>query len=573
MTPVTRSMTRSRLFGLTSVDTSSDTAAAGSLDDDTSDAKSGPSGSTMFEISIKDENEIVTEKKGHEIKDENGTGTEKQGHNRCFLKITEKKDFDNITRTIATTTFFSKEYLSNESVYFSELIYTETKETETKETEGIIFEQVAFTKSTLENLIKYLRNVEDIGRHEDNGSLFRSHAPLDPPPYIHAKENIKAQAMLAGAGCNPALAEFITTIGNQKSECKDKTEDKSEEKDLKIQKVTAGNSRHTGKKRSLDDGDKSATGSNKTSDSVISGFRVRKGLLELLKAANYFGMARLVELASACLACYFNLYMPLKTKKEKGGAEGGVEGGAEGGAEDCEDLEFYVPLSTSKGIGMVLGQWLTQPALEAIKSHNELNELKQSLSEVVLEFMYQTIHNQGELDGELDKFRNKSILVEPDKDETLNFAGKVHLRRLKFGDNFNMEVKGLSELTSLKELRFGSHCIFDQKLGDLSKLKNLRVLEFGEKFNQEVPGLSKLTSLEELRFGYKFDQELEDLSNLKNMRVLEFSSGSQFNQKVPGLSKLTSLEELRFGFRFDQELDNLSKLKNLRFLEFGFFFC
>ena len=311
----------------------------------------------------------------------------------------------------------------------------------------------------------------------------------------------------------------------------------------------------------------------KTEEQIDQASRGRTSLLKLLQTAVRFGMHRLIELCTACLACYFNIHLP--RAKDEGRTE----------FEEimCSNnfLPTRVPLSTKSGLGRILGKWLSQPALRALYELSYLPDEKYlvfddtqllSFQQIVLEFMVVEIRTTEDFkefsEGKQDEFQ-KVRVDPPDYGDVnidgLDFSDRDHILVLEFGPFFNEPVPGLSGLASLEELRFGQW--FTQNPEDLSNLTSLRVLEFGEKFNQRLPGLSKLVNLEELRFGCDFEQNLEDLSQLKSLRILKF--GEYFNQEVKGLSGLTSLEELRFGNYFNQNLEDLSQLKSLRILKFG----
>ena len=314
----------------------------------------------------------------------------------------------------------------------------------------------------------------------------------------------------------------------------------------------------------------------KTEEQIDQASRGRTSLLKLLQTAVRFGMHRLIELCTACLACYFNIHLP--RAKDEGRTE----------FEEimCSNnfLPTRVPLSTKSGLGRILGKWLSQPALRALYELSYLPDEKYlvfddtqllSFQQIVLEFMVVEIRTTEDFkefsEGKQDEFQ-KVRVDPPDYGDVnidgLDFSDRDHILVLEFGPFFNEPVPGLSGLASLEELRFGQW--FTQNPEDLSNLTSLRVLEFGEKFNQRLPGLSKLVNLEELRFGCDFEQNLEDLSQLKSLRILKF--GKHFNQEVKGLSGLTSLEELKFGHSFnnnDKELEDFSNLTKLTVLVFA----
>ena len=276
--------------------------------------------------------------------------------------------------------------------------------------------------------------------------------------------------MLTKAGCHQDLAKFIADVGAQKSNC-DGMEGKSSSSSRK-RKNGLMDIGDIGERRILFRSVKKVD----TDRIDRSGSRGRTALLKLLKAANFFDMQRLVELATACLACYLNMYLPAAANN------------SEFGNILCSNIFAPTtnPISIKSGFGRTLGKWLSQPALNALYTLSLLPDKKylffddsqlRAFKQIVLEFMVFKITNDENLiNFEKNKYAFKNVSVIPKRTDPLtsdpDFSNHDSIVRLKFGNHFNKKVQGLGTL------------------------RGLRLLEFGNDFDQELPGLSKLTSLE-----------------------------------------------------------------------------
>lgn len=123
------------------------------------------------------------------------------------------------------------------------------------------------------------------------------------------------------------------------------------------------------------------------------------------------------------------------------------------------------------------------------------------------------------------------------------------LESIYYNNKFNSSIDILSQINTLKKIRFGEQ--FNKSVNNLPN--SIEILIFGRYFNQPVNNLP--CSLTHITFGYEFNQPIDNLPT--GLKYIRFTIASKFKQSIDNLPN--SLEYLLFGYlcEFSGSLENL----------------
>eukprot|EP00435_Cladocopium_sp_Y103_P073112 s627_g42.t1 len=136
------------------------------------------------------------------------------------------------------------------------------------------------------------------------------------------------------------------------------------------------------------------------------------------------------------------------------------------------------------------------------------------------------------------------------------------LQSLKFGDQFNQSLAGVTFPSTLQSLTFGKQ--FNQSLAGVTFPSNLQTLTFGKQFNQSLASVTFPSNLQSLTLGGLFNQSLAELTFPSNLQSLTL--GGFLKQSLASVTFPSTLQSLTFGIWIDQSLAEVTFPSNLQSL-------
>ena len=139
-------------------------------------------------------------------------------------------------------------------------------------------------------------------------------------------------------------------------------------------------------------------------------------------------------------------------------------------------------------------------------------------------------------------------------DDEINYfiKNEIIITNILLGDYFD-NVSLIQKLSSLKKIVFGQN--FNMQIKPLECLFNLKILCLGNGFNQSIEPIKNLKQLNEISFGYSFNQPIDALSNCIQLSKVTF--GFSFNQPIDALSNCIQLSKISFRNSFSQLVNEL----------------